>query len=345
VPYGDIEKTRAAVSDRTAAILVEPIQGEGGVRVPPKGFLEDLSRLSIEKGLLLIMDEVQSGFGRTGKTFAFEHYGVTPDLIACGKGISSSLPLSAVIGRAEIMDLYPPGSMTSTHSASPLAEASQSALMVETPRRGVRWTQRANPTRFKESPLSLLRLPWDQEPGRDGFHSVPRIPDIIRQTKSPKVKTRLIRMSLRTSARPSFVTRVIMGRGGTRPYPEAGELHWFFIQKVLAQATAAMQTAARLAAFPKLTFKRQARRLLLVAAGSGLVFGMNLGVSRVVLARSPTFFQCSKALSLVSKSRSVNSRVVSPMTIRSFSLRTGFSFSSSWRRLRNVPCLLFMSSA
>jgi 4-aminobutyrate aminotransferase-like enzyme len=69
------------------------------------------------------MDEVQAGFGRTGKMFCFEHYGIKPDLIACGKGITSSLPLSAVIGRADIMGLYAPGSMTSTHSASPLATA------------------------------------------------------------------------------------------------------------------------------------------------------------------------------------------------------------------------------
>jgi 4-aminobutyrate aminotransferase-like enzyme len=69
------------------------------------------------------MDEVQSGFGRTGKMFCYEHYGIRPDLIACGKGISSSLPLSAVIGRKDIMDLYAPGSMTSTHSASPLVVA------------------------------------------------------------------------------------------------------------------------------------------------------------------------------------------------------------------------------
>ena len=68
-------------------------------------------------------DEVQAGFGRTGKMFGFEHYGVRPDLIACGKGISSSLPISAVIGREDIMDLYPPGSMTSTHSGSPLPVA------------------------------------------------------------------------------------------------------------------------------------------------------------------------------------------------------------------------------
>jgi 4-aminobutyrate aminotransferase-like enzyme len=79
--------------------------------------------------IVLIMDEVQSGFGRTGKMFCFEHYGVTPDLIACGKGISSSLPLAAVIGRSDIMGMYPPGSMTSTHSASPLSVAAAIASL------------------------------------------------------------------------------------------------------------------------------------------------------------------------------------------------------------------------
>ena len=74
----------------------------------------------VENDIVSIFDEVQSGFGRTGKMFAFEHYGVKPDLIACGKGISSSLPISAVIGRKDIMNLYSPGSMTSTHSGSPL---------------------------------------------------------------------------------------------------------------------------------------------------------------------------------------------------------------------------------
>jgi 4-aminobutyrate aminotransferase/diaminobutyrate-pyruvate transaminase/4-aminobutyrate aminotransferase/(S)-3-amino-2-methylpropionate transaminase len=73
--------------------------------------------------VLLIFDEVQSGFGRTGKYWAFEHYGVAPDLICCGKGITSGMPLSAVIGRPDIMDLYPPGSMTSTHTGNPICAA------------------------------------------------------------------------------------------------------------------------------------------------------------------------------------------------------------------------------
>jgi 4-aminobutyrate aminotransferase-like enzyme len=82
------------------------------------------------------MDEVQAGFGRTGKWFAFQNYGIQPDLIACGKGISSSLPLSAVIGRTEVMELYPPGSMTSTHSGSPLPVAAAVANIAELKRGG-----------------------------------------------------------------------------------------------------------------------------------------------------------------------------------------------------------------
>src|SRR5437667_11420877 len=85
--------------------------------------MNDLMRWTDKHHVLLATDEVQCGMGRTGRMFAFEHYGVTPDLIACGKGITSSLPLAAVIGRADILGLYPPGSMTSTHSASPLAVA------------------------------------------------------------------------------------------------------------------------------------------------------------------------------------------------------------------------------
>jgi 4-aminobutyrate aminotransferase / (S)-3-amino-2-methylpropionate transaminase / 5-aminovalerate transaminase len=76
---------------------------------------------------VLIMDEVQAGFGRTGKFWAFEHYGITPDVICCGKGISSSLPLSAVIGKADIMDQFPPGSMTSTHTGNPVCVAAAMA--------------------------------------------------------------------------------------------------------------------------------------------------------------------------------------------------------------------------
>jgi len=102
-----------------ACVITESYQGVGPDFLP-FDYAKKLERFCRENDILTIFDEIQAGFGRTGKMFCFEHYDVKPDLIVCGKGISSSLPISAVIGRKEIMDLYPPGSMTSTHSASPL---------------------------------------------------------------------------------------------------------------------------------------------------------------------------------------------------------------------------------
>lgn len=103
-------------------VMSESYQGVGPDFMPVE-YAKALEAWCRKNDVVLIMDEVQAGFGRTGKWFTFEHYGIKPDLIACGKGISSSLPLSAVIGRPDIMEQYAPGSMTSTHSASPLPVA------------------------------------------------------------------------------------------------------------------------------------------------------------------------------------------------------------------------------
>jgi 4-aminobutyrate aminotransferase / (S)-3-amino-2-methylpropionate transaminase / 5-aminovalerate transaminase len=102
-----------------AGVMSESYQGVGPDFFP-FDYAQALAHFCKENDIPLIMDEVQSGFGRTGKMFAYEHYGIKPDLIACGKGISSSMPISAVIGRKDIMGMYPPGSMTSTHSGSPI---------------------------------------------------------------------------------------------------------------------------------------------------------------------------------------------------------------------------------
>src|SRR6266404_3420822 len=102
-----------------AGVMFETYQGVGPDFAPIE-YIRQLAAWCRQHGALLIFDEVQAGFGRTGKFWAFEHYGVVPDLICCGKGISSSLPLSAVIGRAAIMDQFPPGSMTSTHTGNPV---------------------------------------------------------------------------------------------------------------------------------------------------------------------------------------------------------------------------------
>ena len=108
--------------DQIAGVMTETYQGGNASFAPPE-YMQQLRRWCDEHRVLLIFDEVQAGFGRTGTFWGFEHYGVVPDLICCGKGISSGLPISAVIGRPEIMDLYPPGSMTSTHTGNPVCAA------------------------------------------------------------------------------------------------------------------------------------------------------------------------------------------------------------------------------
>jgi len=111
-----------------AGVLFETYQG-AGPDFAPREYIQELAQWCKKNEVVFILDEVQSGFGRTGKFWAFEHYGVTPDVICCGKGISSSLPLSAVIGRAEIMDQFPPGSMTSTHTGNPVCAAAALASL------------------------------------------------------------------------------------------------------------------------------------------------------------------------------------------------------------------------
>ena len=113
-----IEKSGMKPS-QIAGVIMESYQGVGP-DFAPVDYIQKLRAWCTEHDVVLTFDEVQSGFGRTGKFWAFEHYGVVPDLICCGKGISSSLPLSAVIGRADIMDQFPPGSMTSTHTGNPV---------------------------------------------------------------------------------------------------------------------------------------------------------------------------------------------------------------------------------
>lgn len=105
--------------DRVSGVMMETYQGGGASFAPPE-YVQSLADWCQQNDILLIADEVQAGFGRTGKRFGFEHYGVVPDIACLGKGISSSLPLSAVMGRGDVMDLYGPGEMTSTHTGNPL---------------------------------------------------------------------------------------------------------------------------------------------------------------------------------------------------------------------------------
>ncbi|MFT0547687.1 4-aminobutyrate--2-oxoglutarate transaminase [Allopusillimonas ginsengisoli] len=114
---------------RVAAIIIEPVQGEGGFNVAPPELLKALRTLCDRHGILLIADEVQTGFARTGKMFAIEHAGVVPDLITMAKSLAGGMPLSAVCGRAELMDAPPPGALGGTYAGNPLALAAAHAVL------------------------------------------------------------------------------------------------------------------------------------------------------------------------------------------------------------------------
>jgi 4-aminobutyrate aminotransferase / (S)-3-amino-2-methylpropionate transaminase / 5-aminovalerate transaminase len=116
-------------ASEVAAILIEPVQGEGGFIVPPKEFLPGLQAICAENGIVFIADEIQSGFYRTGKPFAVNHYGVEPDLMCCAKSIAAGMPLSAVVGKAEIMDGTDPGQLGGTFSGNPVACAAGCATL------------------------------------------------------------------------------------------------------------------------------------------------------------------------------------------------------------------------
>ena len=129
VPFGDIEAVKAAIGPETAGVLVEPIQGEGGIRVPPAGFLKALRALCDERGLLLVLDEVQSGMGRTGKLFAHEHAGITPDVLATAKGIGGGFPLGAFMATRKAAEGMVVGTHGTTYGGNPLAMACGNAVL------------------------------------------------------------------------------------------------------------------------------------------------------------------------------------------------------------------------
>jgi ornithine--oxo-acid transaminase len=122
VPYGDLDALAAAVDDRVVGVLVEPIQGEAGVLVPPPGFLAGVREICSARGALMIADEIQSGLGRTGTTFACEHEDVVPDMYLLGKALGGGIvPVSAVVSSAEILGVFRPGQHGSTFGGNPLA--------------------------------------------------------------------------------------------------------------------------------------------------------------------------------------------------------------------------------
>ncbi|MFC7703968.1 aspartate aminotransferase family protein [Plastorhodobacter daqingensis] len=129
LPYGDLEALKAAISDRTAAVMIEPVQGEGGIRVLPDAFLRALRALCDATGALLVFDEVQCGMGRTGRLFAHEWSGVTPDIMMVAKGIGGGFPLGAVLATEKAASAMGVGSHGSTYGGNPLACAVGARVM------------------------------------------------------------------------------------------------------------------------------------------------------------------------------------------------------------------------
>jgi acetylornithine/N-succinyldiaminopimelate aminotransferase len=129
VPHGDLEAVKKAIGPHTAGILIEPVQGEGGVRSAPQSFFKALRQLCDEHGLLLAFDEVQTGMGRTGDLFAYKRLGVTPDVMSLAKALGGGFPIGAVLASAEAASGMTPGSHGSTFGGNPLAIASANAVL------------------------------------------------------------------------------------------------------------------------------------------------------------------------------------------------------------------------
>lgn len=128
--YGDIESVQSLINENTCAVLMEPIQGEGGVVIPPDGFLKSLRALCDEHNVMMILDEIQSGLGRTGKMFAFQHEDIRPDGVTIGKALSGGLyPVSAFLADDHLMDVFTPGTHGSTYGGNPLACAVADAAL------------------------------------------------------------------------------------------------------------------------------------------------------------------------------------------------------------------------
>jgi ornithine--oxo-acid transaminase len=163
LPYGDADAVAAAMNENVAAVLVEPIQGEGGIIIPPAGYLRRLRELTHEHRALLMVDEIQSGLGRTGKMFAFEHEGIRPDVVIVGKALSGGFyPVSAILADDEVMSVFKPGDHGSTYGGNPLAAAVARAALSALVDEGMV----ANSARLGDYFLARLReidSPWVKE--------------------------------------------------------------------------------------------------------------------------------------------------------------------------------------
>ncbi len=129
IPFNDLKAAEQAIDSRTCAVLVEPIQGEGGVRIPDDEYLPGLRQLCSEREVLLVLDEVQTGMGRTGRLFAYEHWGIEPDIMTLAKGLGGGLPIGAMLAKEAVASAFVPGSHASTFGGSPFITAASLAAL------------------------------------------------------------------------------------------------------------------------------------------------------------------------------------------------------------------------
>jgi len=129
VPFNDVKALEKAIRKRTCAVMVEPIQGESGVQMPSPGYLEGVRRVCDDQGILLILDEVQTGMGRTGKLFAHEHFGITPDIMTLAKALGNGYPLGALLATDRVASAFGPGTHASTFGGNPLGMAAGIAVL------------------------------------------------------------------------------------------------------------------------------------------------------------------------------------------------------------------------
>ncbi len=129
VPYNDLEALKEAISEEVAAVMLEVVQGEGGIHPGSEEFLKGVEEVCKQFGSLFIVDEIQTGIGRTGKPFAFQHYGLQPDIVSVAKGLGNGLPIGAIIGKAHLKDVFGPGSHGTTFGGNPIAIAAAIATM------------------------------------------------------------------------------------------------------------------------------------------------------------------------------------------------------------------------
>lgn len=127
--YNDIDSVKELLDEQTAAVMLEVVQGEGGIRPTDETFVKELAQLCNKKGILLIVDEIQTGIGRTGKRFGFEHYGIEPDIFTLAKGLGNGLPVGAMVAKEQYVDFFGPGTHGSTFGGNPLAMAAAKAVL------------------------------------------------------------------------------------------------------------------------------------------------------------------------------------------------------------------------